>query len=95
VEHAIGAEKRTPAKLEGDSVAAPLADPAGVKHWMVRRGGAGFACYIFLKVLEIHDLRSWLLFPVLPLERLWRGLKRRNPPPGSLLAVGWKLFLAC
>src|SRR5882757_6888666 len=27
-----------------------------------------------------------------PLERLWRGLKRRNPPPGSLLAVGWKLF---
>jgi len=60
VEHAIGAEKRTPAKLEGDSVAAPLADPAGVKHWMVRRGGAGFACYIFLKVLEIHDLRSWL-----------------------------------
>ena len=29
-----------------------------------------------------------------PLERLWRGLKRRNPPPGSLLAVGWKLFLA-
>src|SRR4030088_639523 len=31
-------------------------------------------------------------FVVLPLERLWRGLKRRNPPPGSLLAVGWKLF---
>jgi hypothetical protein len=29
-----------------------------------------------------------------PLERLWRGPKRRNPPPGSLLAVGWKLFLA-
>src|SRR5882762_10139984 len=27
-----------------------------------------------------------------PLERLWKGLKRRNPPPGSLLAVGWKLF---
>src|SRR6266550_1900897 len=27
-----------------------------------------------------------------PLERLWRGLKRRNPPPGLLLAVGWKLF---
>jgi hypothetical protein len=27
-----------------------------------------------------------------PLERLWRGLERRNPPPGSLLAVGWKLF---
>src|SRR6202165_5460317 len=27
-----------------------------------------------------------------PLERLWSGLKRRNPPPGSLLAVGWKLF---
>src|ERR1700674_3049849 len=27
-----------------------------------------------------------------PLERLWRGLKRRNPPPGSLPAVGWKLF---
>src|SRR5437899_7031830 len=27
-----------------------------------------------------------------PRERLWRGPKRRNPPPGSLPAVGWKLF---
>src|SRR5271166_4220580 len=23
------------------------------------------------------------------------GQRRKNPPPGSLLAVGWKLFLAC
>src|SRR5260370_20524770 len=30
-----------------------------------------------------------------PLERLWRGVKRRNPPPGSLLAVGWELFFSC
>jgi hypothetical protein len=24
----------------------------------------------------------------------WEGAKRRNPPPGSLQAVGWKLDLA-
>lgn len=31
---------------------------------------------------------------VCPLETLWKGLKLRNPPPGSLPAVGSKLFLA-
>src|SRR5712664_1997060 len=39
-------------------------------------------------------LRSWFpgfLFPVLPLERLWRGLKKK-PTARSLPAVGWKLF---
>src|SRR5215472_4114926 len=29
-----------------------------------------------------------------PLEAFWRGSKLRNPPPGSLPAVGSKLFLA-
>ncbi len=45
---------------------------------MARYSGGGFACDIFLKVLETHGLRSWLLFPVLPLERLWRGLKEET-----------------
>src|SRR6266849_4031404 len=50
-----------------------------------------------LLILPERFRDSWpallvFLLRLQPLERLWRGFKRRNPPPGSLLAVGWKLF---
>ena len=35
-----------------------------------------------------------MMLLVCPLEAFWKGLKLRNPPPGSLPAVGLKLFLA-
>src|SRR5215472_690885 len=36
---------------------------------------------------------SWWLLFFSPEERPWRRAKRRNPPPGSLPAVGWKLLV--
>jgi hypothetical protein len=32
--------------------------------------------------------------PKISAGAFWSGLKLKNPPPGSLLAVGWKLFAA-
>jgi len=62
---------------------------------MVRRGGAGFACYIFLQGSRDSYLRSWLLFPVLPLGVSGGGLKKKHHRQVRFWLVGWKLFLAC
>jgi hypothetical protein len=87
--HALGSEQRAAAKLEGDDtlVSACLPNARGDSKSPSK---GSFRFHIFLHVFGTHDIRSWF-----PLERLWRGFKRRNPPPSSLQAVGWKLFLTC
>jgi hypothetical protein len=64
---------------------------------LVRSGQSGRETrrgFVPVLILPVRFRHSWpaLLVLFYPLERLWRGLKRRNPPPGSLPAVGWKLF---
>jgi hypothetical protein len=72
MEHAVRAEKRAAAKLEGDEL-------PGIQIRLVRkgragtqRGGAGFGCSFFLHIFETHGLRSW--FPFIRWSFLWRGL---------------------
>src|SRR6267154_1917892 len=44
MEHTVGAEQRTAAKLEGDDVPGLFRYPAGALHRMAQRGGAWFRC---------------------------------------------------
>ena len=89
VQHALGPKQRGAAELQGDNgligdlASAIASERKGFDETAIR-------CHFFLQVFRAHHIRSWF-----PLERLWRGFKRRNPPPGSLLAVGSKLFLTC
>src|SRR5207253_1785425 len=83
VEHALGPEQRASTKLERYDLVA-LIDPAAAKVFALVRGGARFRG-LFQSMFLIHVLRSWFPFssPAAGAS-LGGGLKRRNPPPGSL-----------
>src|SRR2546430_1327361 len=93
MDHAFGAQQRAAANLECHYFAATLTDSAAIKRLAGPCGGA-LSCCLFGYVFLVHDLRSCLI-PSPAAGASLEGFKRRNPPPGSLPAVGWKLFLAC
>jgi len=90
MEHAFRTEERTAAKLEGDDVPGCL----GTRRRNARRWRTPRGLLPLLILPTFSRLMSALLVccSVLPLERLWRGLKRKKPAARSLPAVGWKLF---